>query len=127
MDLILDTNGLSAVAEGVPGAVAVFSTADSVAIPVVVLGEFWFGIGQSRFRAEYDKWIRELTLSSKILDVTESTAAAYAVVRAELKKAGTPIPSNDLWIAALCREHRLPLLSQDGHFDRVKGLKRLGW
>jgi tRNA(fMet)-specific endonuclease VapC len=127
VDLILDTNGLSAIAEGVTGAVKLFSEAGSVAIPVVVLGEFWFGIGQSRFRTEYEKWVRELVASCRILDVTESTAAVYAVVRGELKKAGAPIPSNDVWIAALCREHRLPLLSQDEHFDRVKGLKRLGW
>jgi tRNA(fMet)-specific endonuclease VapC len=38
-----------------------------------------------------------------------------------------PIPSNDLWIAALCRQHRLQLLSQDQHFDAVEGLERVGW
>lgn len=51
----------------------------------------------------------------------------YAEVRSELKKAGTPIPANDGWIAALCRQHDLPLLSQDKHFDSVKGLRRVDW
>jgi tRNA(fMet)-specific endonuclease VapC len=46
---------------------------------------------------------------------------------AELKRAGTPIPTNDLWIAALCRQHDLPLLSRDRHFDRVPGLRRIAW
>jgi tRNA(fMet)-specific endonuclease VapC len=48
-------------------------------------------------------------------------------VRVELKSAGTPIPSNDVWIAALCRQHRLPLLSRDRHFDGVPGIRRLAW
>ena len=42
-------------------------------------------------------------------------------------KAGQPIPENDLWIAALARQHRLPILSNDAHFDQVSGVKRLGW
>jgi predicted nucleic acid-binding protein len=45
----------------------------------------------------------------------------------ELKRAGTPIPSNDVWIAALCRQHSLPVVSRDRHFDAVPGLKRLHW
>jgi tRNA(fMet)-specific endonuclease VapC len=43
------------------------------------------------------------------------------------KKAGTPIPSNDVWIAALCRLHSLPIVSRDRHFDLVPGIKRIEW
>jgi predicted nucleic acid-binding protein len=127
VDLILDTNGLSAVAEGIPSAVALFTQADHIAIPVVVLGEYRFGIAQSRFRSEYEGWLTQLTASCRVLDITESTAASYAKIRGELKKAGIPLPSNDVWIAALCREHGFPLLSRDEHFDRVRGLKRFRW
>ena len=125
--MILDTNALSAIAEAEAGAVAEVENAGVVAIPVVVLGEFWFGIAQSRRRMEYERWINESLRVCKILDVTAETAARYAEVRTELKKAGTPIPSNDTWIAALCRQHGLPLLSRDTHFDVVKGIKRVGW
>jgi predicted nucleic acid-binding protein len=59
------------------------------------------------------------------LPVDDTTSGHYARIRAKLKKAGRPIPSNDLWIAALCRQHRLPLMSQDGHFDAVPDLKRI--
>ncbi|MBT3290058.1 MAG: PIN domain-containing protein, partial [Victivallales bacterium] len=45
----------------------------------------------------------------------------------ELKAAGTPIPTNDVWIAALCREHRLPLVSRDSHFAAVSALRRVVW
>lgn len=125
--MILDTNSLSAIAEAEPRAVSAFSQAQSTAIPVVVLGEYLFGIAQSRLRIEYEKWVRHVLRTFVVLDVTSDTAAKYAEVRLELKRSGTPIPSNDMWIAALCRQHALPLLSQDRHFDSVKGLRRIGW
>ena len=62
-----------------------------------------------------------------MLEVNEETAIRYAELRIQLKEAGTPIPSNDAWIAALCRQHALPILSRDRHFDLIKGLERLGW
>jgi predicted nucleic acid-binding protein len=89
--------------------------------------ELWFGIAQSRRRMEYERWINESLRICKILEIDAETAAKYAEVRIELKKAGTPIPSNDAWIAALCRQQGLPLLSRDTHFDVVKGIKRVGW
>ena len=125
--MILDTNALSAIAEAEPGAVAKIQNVGVVAIPVVVLGEFWFGIAQSRRRTEYERWINESLRVCKILEISTETAARYAQVRAELKKAGTPIPSNDTWIAALCRQHALPLLSRNQHFDAVKGIERVDW
>jgi predicted nucleic acid-binding protein len=45
----------------------------------------------------------------------------------ELRQAGRPIPANDIWIAALCRQHELPLLSRDRHFDTVSGIQPLEW
>ena len=64
---------------------------------------------------------------AEVLVVDAETARAYALIRRELKEAGKPIPDNDLWIAALVRQHALPLLSNDTHFDYVKGLTRTGW
>jgi len=125
--VILDTNALSAIAEAEPRAVAAFGQAQSIAIPVVVLGEYLFGIAQSRRRVEYEQWISHVLRTFRVLDIGVETAARYAQVRMELKRAGTPIPSNDVWIAALCRQHSLPLLSRDSHFERVKGLRRVGW
>ena len=62
-----------------------------------------------------------------VLNIDEETTPPYAAIYLELKKKGKPIPTNDLWIAALCRQHSLPLLSQDRHFDLVSGLHRLDW
>jgi tRNA(fMet)-specific endonuclease VapC len=125
--MILDTNALSAIADDEPGAVRLFGQAASIELPAIVLGEYRFGIAQSRRRKEYEKWLEELIAATRVLPVDEETTGHYAQVRSELKKAGKPIPSNDLWIAALCRQHRLPLMSQDAHFDSVPGLKRIGW
>ena len=125
--MILDTNALSAVADNQPAAVRIFSQAVSIEVPVIVLGEYRFGIAHSRRRREYEKWLEELVAVTRVLPVDQATSGHYAQIRAELKRGGRPIPSNDLWIAALCRQHRLPLMSQDGHFDAVRDLKRMGW
>ena len=56
-----------------------------------------------------------------------ATAEHYGRIRAQLAQAGTPIPENDIWIAALALEHQLPLSARDVHFDRVTGLQVLKW
>ena len=125
--MILDTNGLSALAEGEPGLEPLLRRAAQVAIPVIVLGEYRYGISQSRNHVQYEQWLAEYLPSFRILDVDERTTISYSAVRRELKKAGTPIPSNDVWIVALCRQHSLPVLSRDRHFDAVSGIIRLHW
>ena len=57
----------------------------------------------------------------------ELTAEVYGQIKAELAQAGTPIPDNDLWIAALAREYQLPLATKDRHFALVPGLSTLAW
>jgi tRNA(fMet)-specific endonuclease VapC len=125
--LIVDTNALSAMADSRPGITDGLASARYVAIPVIVLGEYRFGVSQSRRRADYEEWLRVNLPLCRVLEITEATASVYAEVRLELKRAGTPIPSNDLWIAALSRQLELPVLSRDLHFDLVKGLRRVGW
>ena len=125
--MILDTNGLSAVAEGDTALEPILRQAAQIAIPVIVLGEYRYGISQSRHRLRYERWLAEYLPKFRILDSDEVTTIAYSAVRAELKKAGTPIPSNDVWIAALCRQHSLPLISRDRHFEAVSGITRVSW
>jgi tRNA(fMet)-specific endonuclease VapC len=125
--VILDTNGLSAVADGDAALEPVLRKAAEVAVPVIVLGEYRYGIRQSRDRQRYEQWLTESIRNYRVLDVDEETAISYANLRSELKRAGTPIPSNDVWIAALCRQHSFPLLSRDRHFDLVRGIERIDW
>lgn len=125
--MILDTKALSAAAEREPSALEVVARAERLAIPVMVLGEYRLGIAQSRHRASYENWLREWIAAVNVLDIDEQTTHSYSAIGLELKKKGTPIPSNDQWIAALCRQHSLPLLSRDQHFDFVPGLQRIDW
>jgi len=125
--VILDTNALSAFAEGEPALEPLLRQAAQVAIPAIVLGEYRYGIAHSRSRKHYEEWLTAYLSRFRILDVDEETTLSYRDVRTELKRAGTPIPANDVWIAALCRQHRLPLLSRDRHFDAVPGIRRLAW
>ncbi len=127
MALILDTNALSAVADGEASAMKIVERAERLAIPVIVLGEYRLGIAQSRHRAIYENWLREWISAVAVLNIDEETTHSYAAIGLELKKKGKPIPANDLWIAAACRQHSLPLLSRDRHFDLVSGLRRLDW
>ena len=125
--MILDTNGLSAVAGGDLTLEPILREADEIALPVIVLGEYLYGIRQSRDRVRYERWLAESLPNYRVLAVDEETAAVYAEIRTELKRSGRPIPANDLWIAALTRRHALPLVSRDAHFDFVPGLKRIAW
>ena len=125
--MILDTNALSAFVDGDAAVGEVLRRQPRAAIPVIVLGEFRYGIAQSRHRSTYEAWLERQLPSFDILTVTEETAVAYAQLRVSLKRVGRPIPANDAWIAALALQHRLPVLSRDGHFDAVPGLRRTAW
>jgi len=61
------------------------------------------------------------------LNITRETANHYSAIRLELKKKGRPIPENDLWIASICIEHNLPLVTGDAHFDNINGLEVIRW
>jgi tRNA(fMet)-specific endonuclease VapC len=125
--LILDTNALSAFLDRVAEAVTIVSEAHELAIPVIVAGEFAFGIAQSRHRETYERSLQRMLERCTVLAVEIETARHYAAIRMELKTAGKPIPANDLWIAALSRQHAMPLMSRDTHFDLVGGLRRRTW
>jgi tRNA(fMet)-specific endonuclease VapC len=125
--MIVDTNALSAAADDEPAVIAILTRASQMVIPVIVLGEYRYGIAQSRHCAAYENWLAGLLRDCAVLDINEPTTQHYAEITFELRKKGKPIPTNDLWIAALCRQHSLPLLSRDRHFDQVTGLKRMGW
>ena len=71
--MILDTNGLSALAEGEPALKSVLRTAAQIAIPVIVLGEYRYGFSQWRNHGQYEQWLTEYLPSFRTLDVDEAT------------------------------------------------------
>jgi predicted nucleic acid-binding protein len=127
LEVILDTNALSAWCDSDSDLLAVFPSDRPLFLPVIVLGEYRFGIKVARDRTSREKWLDSVEAAVTVLAIDGGTARQYADVREELRQAKTPIPENDVWIAALSRQHGLPLLSQDAHFDQVVGLRRMSW
>jgi tRNA(fMet)-specific endonuclease VapC len=121
--MILDTNALSAFADGVPHVVWQIARADELHLPVIVLGQYRFGVATSRRRREYEAWLARGRAVWNLLPVIEETASHYASIRRQLKKAGAPLPANDVWVAALARQHDLAVLSQDSHFQQSAALQ----
>ena len=125
--MILDTNALSAFVEGDRQLVTLLRAHEHLSIPVIVLGEYRFGIAALSKREAYEAWLHSYLTRFDVLPITAETADVYAALRVALKAAGTPIPANDAWIAAVALQHRLPLASRDAHFDNVRGLRRMAW
>lgn len=125
--MILDTNAVSALLAGDPALQVALAATDRHHLPTVTLGEYRYGLRSSRQRPALDPLLDELETESFLLVLNSATARHYADIRHELKLAGHPIPENDIWIAALARQHRLPIVSCDEHFDAVTGVRRIGW
>ena len=125
--MILDTNALSAWLDGNRSLRHHLEAAQRISLSPIVLGEFRFGILRSRHQAIYEERLRLIEQEFPPLPINGITAAHYAVLRHELAAKGRPIPWHDLWIAAQARQHRLPILSRDEHFDAVPELHRVSW
>jgi tRNA(fMet)-specific endonuclease VapC len=125
--VILDTNAISAMAEGDTALEKVLPDVASQFIPVICVGEYRAGIIQSKARKELERWLAMLEQSRSVLGVEVNTAHFYAGVIADLRKRGRMIPINDAWIAALALQHDLPVVSRDRHFDEVKNVRRVSW
>lgn len=125
--MILDTNALSAFIDGDGGVGNILVQQARVLIPVIVLGEFRYGIAGSRHRRAYEQWLDQHLSDFDLLSITPETTFSYARLRIDLKRRGSPIPANDAWIAALALQHGMPILSRDEHFDTVADVRRIGW
>lgn len=125
--MIIDTNALSDLAQGVHSIAQVLRKESSHSIPANVLGEFRYGLALSKHHKVLETWLDRQERIFPVLEITASTARHYASIRSELKRRGKPIPEADLWIAALALEHDLSILSHDTHFDLVPGVSRVDW
>ena len=116
--LLLDTSGYSAFMRGHSEVVAALQEADEVCLNAVVLGELVAGFIRGKRRKKNESELKTFLQSPrvKILDVNAETAERYAAILNSLWKAGTPIPTNDIWIAATAMQHGLHLLTTDAYF-----------
>ena len=98
--------------------------AHEIHLPLIVFAELLAGFAAGTQARKNRDELGQFMASPRVhlLNPDEKTAHHYADLFAALRKMGTPIPTNDMWIAALVRQHRLPLLSLDTHFAAVPGL-----
>ena len=121
MRVALDTNRITDLFRGDVELAEQLSTAEEVWIPLFSLGEikagFQGGTQQRRNESLLNRLLTKPTVG--VLLPSRETAEHYARVFVQLRRAGTPVPDNDLWIAALVLEHDLVLITRDRHFERI--------
>ncbi|MBK7578837.1 MAG: type II toxin-antitoxin system VapC family toxin [Myxococcales bacterium] len=124
MKRLLDTNAYVALKREHQGVTELVRDSTELVFSMVVIGELLFGF---RNGARFEKNAKELNelladVRVSVLDVTRTTADRFGRIASELREAGTPIPSNDIWIAAHVFESGAELISFDQHFEAVRGL-----
>ncbi len=126
MRLALDTNRYTDLCCDVSEVTVLVEHAEAVFLPFVVLGELRAGFSLGRRGAENERVLRRFLMKPgvTILFADDETTFHYAVVFRQLRTQGTPIPTNDMWIAALVLQHGLVLCDRDGHFDHLPQLSR---
>ena len=119
--IILDTSAYAGFMKGDPGLKLALQQAQEIYVNPVVLGELLADFARSQRAAEYRTQLTAFLASPRVavLDISESTAERYAVILNFLRSQGTPIPANDVWIAASAMEHSLRVLTRDAHHLKV--------
>lgn len=96
-------------------------------IPSIVLGELFYGAYQSTRKEENTKKIEALATTAFVLECDADTARFYGEIKSFLKANGTPIPENDIWIAAIAKQHQLVLVTRDKHFNNINVISIENW
>ena len=124
--ILLDTNAYARLLAGDEHVLDVVASAEVVFMSIFVLGELYAGFaGGTKERGNketLDSFLLKPTV--KILNATSETAKVFGMVKQDLKKAGTPLPINDVWIAAHALETGSALITYDTHFRKIPGLRR---
>jgi tRNA(fMet)-specific endonuclease VapC len=124
MRIALDTNAYCMAARNEPRAVALVRAAQQVYLPFVVVAELRAGFASGTLGRRNEARLSAFLGSPRVavLYPDEQTTHHYARIFAQLRKQGTPIPTNDIWIASIVVQHDLALLTQDAHFSNLPQL-----
>lgn len=127
MKLALDTNRYTDLCRGDRSAVETIELANEVWLPFIVLGELRAGFAVGSQGPRNESVLRRFLMKPgvSVLYADEQTTHHYGTVYRQLRKQGTPIPTNDMWVAALALQHSLVLFARDAHFDALPQLPRI--
>ena len=100
---------------------------EEINISVITVGEILYGANNSEKSEENIKKYKNFFEFCNIVNVTEKTAEFYAEIRYKLKKAGKPIPENDIWIAAIAVENGYTIITRDKHLKSIEFIKTEEW
>lgn len=121
-DMLLGSNIIIDVFRGKEDAISRIRKIKEIYVPVIVIGELYFGANKSDQTPKRILEIERLEKTVIILEVGRTTAQIYGEIKDQLRAKGRPIPENDIWIAAIAKEHDLPLLTKDKHFENIEGI-----
>ena len=124
MRIALDANRYTDLARGEEGVLQIAERADVIFVPVVVVAELRAGFAVGTKGTENEAYLQRFlaTEGVEVLYLSDPTTRVYASLYRQLRSQGTPIPTNDLWIASLVIEHSLTLWSRDRHFRHLPQL-----
>ena len=127
MRIALDANAYTDFCLGERRVVDVISKSERIYFPLIVLGELRAGFQAGTRTKENERVLSRFlrTPRVRLLLPDEQTTVHYGSLYAQLRKEAKPIPTNDLWIAALVVQHNLTLVSRDAHFDAFPQLDRI--
>jgi len=122
--VLIDTNIYIEFLRGNENINNILSSADFIAFSVISIGEILAGFKIWSDEKKYLNELDEFLYSPRLIiyDIDSETSEFYAKIHNELRIAGNPIPTNDMWIAALALQHGIKLLTNDRHFTKVAGL-----
>jgi len=125
--VLVDSNIVIAHLRGDPPLTARLQAADTVNLPWIVLGELYYGEYKSTQIDKIILRVHEFLSGSVLLLPDQSTIEHYGRIKADLARAGTPVPENDIWIAAIAKRFDLPVVTRDKHFSLIRGIALLAW
>ncbi|MCM3905539.1 MAG: type II toxin-antitoxin system VapC family toxin [Pyrinomonadaceae bacterium] len=126
-NVLLDTNIIIGLFANDQAILARLSKTDHIFIPSIVLGELYFGAYKSTHTEQNVRRIEEFVTTGAVLVCDAVTAAYYGQIKKALREKGRPLPENDIWIAALARQHNLTVVSRDQHFKEIDSLPVEAW